>query len=61
MKTSIEPAAISVNDYCAAYRISRDLFYKQVKAGNIKIVKAGRRTLVPVSELSAWPARLAGK
>lgn len=34
--------------------VGRTFFYQQVAAGNIRVVKAGRRTLVPVPELQRW-------
>ncbi len=53
-------AAETVNEFCAAVRIGRSLFYKEVKRGRIKILKAGsRKTLVPISEREAYLQRLA--
>jgi excisionase family DNA binding protein len=54
-------AADTVNEFCDALRIGRTLFYGEVKAKRIKILKAGRRTLVPRSEREAWLRRLAGE
>ncbi len=48
-----------INDFCRAHGIGRSLFYEEVKRGEIKIIKVGKRTLVPVSEAKAWQERKA--
>lgn len=47
-------AAVSVNDFCAANSIGRTMFYKLLKQGRIRVIKVGRRTLIPLQEVSAW-------
>ena len=49
-----------VNDFCRAHGIGRTLFYEEVKRGEIKLIKVGKRTLVPDSEARAWQCRKAG-
>lgn len=49
---------LSVKEFCAAVSIGRTLFYDEVRIGRIKTKKAGKRTLVPTTELDAWPERL---
>ena len=48
-----------VDDFCRAHGIGRTLFYDEVKRGEIKLIKIGKRTLVPVSEAKAWQERKA--
>ncbi len=48
-----------VNDFCRAAGIGRTLFYDEVKRGEIKLIKIGKRTLVPDSEAKAWQERKA--
>ncbi len=48
-----------VNDFCRAHGIGRTYFYDEVKRGEIKPIKIGKRTLVPVSEAKAWQERKA--
>ena len=48
-----------VDDFCLAHGIGRTLFYEEVKRGEIKIIKIGKRTLVPDSEAKAWQERKA--
>jgi excisionase family DNA binding protein len=47
----IERLALSVPEALRAMGIGRTRFYDEVGAGRIRIVKSGRRTLVPVSSL----------
>jgi hypothetical protein len=46
--------ALTVADFCATCSIGRSLFYEEVKAGRINILKAGKRTLVPATEAQRW-------
>ena len=48
-----------VDDFCRAHGIGRTLFYDEVKRGEIKTIKIGKRTLVPDSEARAWQDRKA--
>ena len=48
-----------VDDFCRAHGIGRTLFYDEVKRGEIKIIKIGKRTLVSDSEAQAWQERKA--
>ncbi len=48
-----------VDDFCRAHGIGRTFFYNEVKIGEIKIIKVGKRTLVPDSEAKAWQDRKA--
>lgn len=48
----IERAAYTVNEFLAAVPISRATFWRRVKAGEIKVVRLGRRTLVPALALA---------
>lgn len=53
-----ERIAETVNQFCSALGIGRTLFYQEVRRGRIKILKAGRKTLVPVAEREAYLQRL---
>ena len=48
-----------VDDFCRAHGIGRTLFYEEVKRGEIKLIKIGKRTLIPDSEAKAWQLRKA--
>ena len=48
-----------VHEFCKAQCIGRTLFYSEVKRGEIKLIKIGKRSLVPVSEAKAWQERKA--
>jgi excisionase family DNA binding protein len=46
--------AITVDGFCDRYNIGRTTFYSEVKAGRIRPVKVGRKTLVPEMEGERW-------
>lgn len=50
----ISPIACSPMEFCHAVGIGKTRFYAQVKAGKIKILKDGRKTLVLITELEAY-------
>lgn len=56
--TKIDRIAETVNEFCSALGIGRTFFYQEVRRGRIKILKAGRKTLVPIAERSAYLQRL---
>lgn len=45
---------ISVSDFLKRYSISRTSFYDQVKKGDLRIIKRGRRTFVSQPDADAW-------
>jgi excisionase family DNA binding protein len=47
-------AALSVNEFCAAFGIGRTLFNRLKNEGKIRFIKVGQRTLVPWAEVVAW-------
>lgn len=51
--------ALSVAEFCAACSIGRSTFYEEVKAGRIRILKAGKRTLIASTEAQRWLDSLA--
>jgi hypothetical protein len=48
-----------VDDFCQAHGIGRTLFYDEVKRGEIKLIKIGKRTLISDIEAKDWMARKA--
>jgi len=46
-----------VDDCCEAHGIGRTLFYDEVKRGEIKLIKIGKRALVSDTEAKAWQRR----
>jgi excisionase family DNA binding protein len=59
MLTDIQKPALSIADFCAATTLGRTRVYEEIKHGRLKVLKCGRRTLIPVDELQAWMQRLA--
>ena len=48
-----------LDDFCQAHGVGRSYVYEEIKRGALKVIKAGRRTLVPDSEAKAWQRRKA--
>lgn len=55
MKT---PIAVTIPDAVKATGMSRTWIYEALKNGNLTAIKAGRRTLIPYSQLEAYLAKL---
>ena len=50
--------ALTVAEFCAAYRISRSTFYAEVKAGRLFARKIGNKTIILKSEAERWALSL---
>jgi hypothetical protein len=53
-----ELGAMTVREFCRKYRIGTTKFYKEVKAGRLRAVKCGARTLVLNRDCIAWERTL---
>jgi len=51
-----EAVVLTVPQFLSRYGIGRDLFYDEVRAGRLAILKVGSRTLVSKEEASRWLA-----
>lgn len=52
--TAIEPLRVGVNEAARILGISRATLYKHLKAGTLRAVKDGKRTLLTMAELRAY-------
>ncbi len=52
--TEIDKRAISIAEFCSRYGLGRTTAYEEIKAGRLEVVKAGKRTLVPVDAAESW-------
>jgi excisionase family DNA binding protein len=50
----VHSGALSIEEFCSRYGIGRTTVYSEIKAGRLKAVKVGRRTLVPDHAGEAW-------
>jgi hypothetical protein len=51
---TVAPAAYTIAGFCAAYGVGRTFTYAEVKAGRLRLVKAGNRTLIGAAEAQRW-------
>ncbi len=49
-----EIKAYSIPTFCSTYSIGRSLAYKEIKKGTLKVVKVGKRTLIPIQAAESW-------
>jgi excisionase family DNA binding protein len=52
------PLAVGISEACKITSLSRSRLYSELRSGNLKACKSGRRTLIAMSELSRWLAAL---
>jgi excisionase family DNA binding protein len=50
--------AFSIAEFCENYGIRRTKAYEEIKAGRLRIVKVGRRSLVRETDAESWLAAL---
>lgn len=55
---SLEPLAVGILEGGRILGIKRSSIYREIAAGRIQAVKAGKRTLLPMASLRAWLASL---
>ena len=47
MTTDVQTEAHDIKSFCKAFNVSRSFVYEEIKEGRLKVVKVGRRTLIP--------------
>ena len=53
--TNTSNKAYSVDEFCKSYKFGRSLFYKLLREGKgPKVIKIGRRTIIPADEAEQW-------
>jgi excisionase family DNA binding protein len=50
--------AFSIREACELLSLGRSRVYQELKAGRLRFVKVGGRTLIPEVELRAWLERM---
>lgn len=46
--------AVSIREFTAMTGLGRTSTYREIRDGRLKIRKVGRRTLIPMEEVTAW-------
>ena len=50
--------ALTLKDFCEAYRVCRETAYQQIRTGRLRALKIGRKTLILRADADAWAASL---
>ena len=50
--------ALTLKDFCDAYRVCRETAYQQIRTGRLRAVKLGRKTLILRADAEVWAASL---
>jgi excisionase family DNA binding protein len=50
--------AFSIAEFCEKYGICRTKAYEEIKAGRLRVVKVGRRSLIKGTDAELWLAAL---
>jgi excisionase family DNA binding protein len=62
MTTSTTPprlsGALTIKEFCDAYRLCREKTYQEVRARRLRAVKLGRKTLILRADAELWAASL---
>lgn len=53
-----EKQAYDVPTFCQLFSIGKTRTYREIKEGRLKIVKVGKRTLIPAHAAKEWLANL---
>ena len=54
----MNPPALTLKDFCDAYRVCRETAYQQIRTGRLRAVKLGRKTLILRADADTWAASL---
>ena len=52
--TFVTPAVYTIAEACSVARIGRSALYKHIRIGDLRAIKIGSRTCVPIEELYRW-------
>jgi excisionase family DNA binding protein len=50
----IPKIALSIPEFCASVGLGRSRAYEEIKAGRLKVLKCGRRTLIAKEAVAEW-------
>jgi excisionase family DNA binding protein len=54
----MNPPALTLKDFCDAYRVCRETAYQQIRTGRLRAAKVGRKTLIMHADAEVWAGSL---
>ena len=51
---TMEKIGYSIEEAVQASSVGRSLIYEEIRAGNLRAIKIGRRTVILADDLKAW-------
>jgi excisionase family DNA binding protein len=57
----MQAPALTLKDFCDAYRVCRETVYQQIRAGRLRAVKLGRKTHEGGPGTAFWPVLRSGR
>jgi excisionase family DNA binding protein len=58
-ETSTAKVAYSIAEFCQLVSLGRSRVFEEIRGKRLRILKVGRRTIIPATEVMAWLNRLA--
>ena len=58
-RSTLTKAAYSIAEFCELVSLGRSRVFEEIRDKRLRIVKVGRRTLIPAVEVTAWLELLA--
>lgn len=60
-ETDAPLGAMTINEFCERFKVSRVTTYKEVKKRRLRLTKVGTRTIILLSDVIAWQQALQTK
>ena len=59
--TTVNDTFLTLREFYTSRKVGKTFTFQEIKAGRLQVVKAGRRTLVPMTAALAWDNSLPSK
>ena len=54
----LDPLAVTIPTACKLTSVARSTIYREIGSGRLTAIKAGKRTLIPMTAIKEWLAKL---